>query len=833
MILKDAFKKIEIATEWSVGSRYDSHCYLCHKREATTCLTEKGRLCADCVASELKKIATSGTLTEWTFPQIIHVLNSPDNIRWRLMLLWRFKEVLQIVEEKSPADVDALLSSLMYNLRDIHRHPLSLIVGQAAMDACIGLGKRILPLLLQSCKPEPWEFYVNIISSCVAIDAEDERVQNLIQKAADHSNPMVRKYVVNSIADHSFSWGEEILESLANDNKKEVSALAAKVISSLNISNLRRAIISKGIAEAELVKIEEMIDKDYNLDTLKKICKQYLQYLFKNDKIPQKKVELVCAFATVFADKDLFQGFLSSLSDDVKKVLQLVVWDGERHSIAKLEKMFKIKIVENNEYNRTKFCDDYLIFRIQQEYYYRCLQPNQENGFVSLSDGLRKIIKKHLPLPEEYEMRPLDTIKKTDFIHENNVMILRQINLFVAYIKQGNLRFAKNQTKVMKSSVKEMARCCSIKEFYDDDKDLEYIKTQLIIDFLSAASIERISDPIKGLKQLFDSFFNYKELKKYQLRNLLFHLKGDANYYYYNYEQQEEKVRLSLFNLLKAMSDYHWYAVENVITYCGYRDIDLNLVDRAVANRYLYYNKIHNYGYERIMISEGIYKDALIIPLIKSAMFLFSTFGLVDIAYNLPENPFLQEKEHKYLSVFDGLQYIKLTKLGAFVLGLTKEYTTEGIEEQKANLILDESRLLIHMEGEDMLKRLALEKIGEKMSNAHYRVDYNSFLKECFCEKDIQQKITLFKDYISSKPPQIWQNFLDGILKKINPLTIENEVTVYKLTPDKELISLIATDEMLKKYILKAEDYRILIKAVHINKIKKRLGELGYFVDHM
>ncbi len=830
MMLKDAFKKIDIATEWSSGSRYDSHCYLCHKREEPTCLTEKGRLCENCVASELKKIAASETLTEWTFPQISHVLNSAGNIRWRLMLLWRFKEVLQIVEEESPADIDALMISFVHNLGFVQPHPLAHIVRQAAINACIGLGKRILPVLFQSCKPEPWEFYISILSSCVAIDAEDERVQNLAQKAAYHSNPIVRKYVIQLIATHNVSWGKEILEYLANDKKKEVSALAEKILSNLNLINLRRTIISKGITESEIVRIEEIIDKDYTVDTLKKICKQYLQYLFKKDAIPQRKAELVCAFAMVFADKDLFQNFFSSLSEDVKKVLNLVVWDGGKHSIAKLEKMFGIKIVENDGSDRSKICDGYLIFQIPQEYYYR---SNQEKGFVSLSDGLRKIIKTHLPLPEEYSMIPLDTIKKTDFIHENNALILRQITLFIAYIKQGNLKFSKNQTKVMKSSVKEMVRCCSIKEFYNDDNDLEYIKTQLIIDFLTTASIERISDPIKGLKQLFDGFFNYKDLKNYQLRNLLSHIKGEANYYYYNYEQQEEKVRLSIFNLLQTMSDYHWYAVENMIKYCCYRDMDLNLVDRAVANRYLYYNKTFRYGYERVMLSEGIYRDALIIPLIKATMFLFSTFGLVDIAYNLPENPILQEKEHKYLSVFDGLQFVRLTRLGAFVLGLTKEYTMEGIEEQKANLILDEGRLLIHIEGEDMLKRLALEKIGEKMSNAHYRVDYNSFLKECFCEKDIQQKITLFKDYISSKPPQIWQDFLDGILKKINPLTIEQEVTVYKLTPDKALISLIATDELLKKYILKAEDYRILIKAVHINKIKKRLGELGYFIDHM
>ncbi|MBU0701798.1 hypothetical protein KKE26_11010 [bacterium] len=828
MLIKDTFKKIETITEWSTGTRYTSCCYLCNKREVPTCLTEKGRLCVDCVASEFKKITANDNLTELTFPQINHILNSSGNVRLRLILLWKFEEIFKIISEENPADIDALIASLVRNLEYVGQHPLARVVRQAAIEACIKLGKEILPILLQACKPEPWEFHVNIILSCLSIAPEDERVQNLTQKAAYHSNPIVREYALKIIANHNFSWGEDVLKYLMNDNKKEVAALAAKIMSNLDMLNLKKATLSKGITENELAQIVEIIDKNYDLDTIKKIHHRYLQHIFKKNAIPQRKTELICAMALVFADKDLFQGLFSFLSEDVKKVLHILVWDGEKHNTKKLEKMFGIQIIEKDEYKkRTSFCDDYILFQAQIGYYY------EENSYLYLPDGLRKIIKKYLPLPEDYELLPLDTIKKTDFIHEDNALIISQIDLFITYIKQGNLKLSKNHDKPMKSSVKTMAKYCHVKEFYDD-KDLEYIKTQLIIDFLITASTEKIDDSINGLKQLFDDFFKYNDLKKYQLRNLLSHVKGDLTYTYYDNKQNEETVRLSFFNLLREMSDYRWYLAKNIINHCFYNDIYLDIVDRDGASRYLYYNKIHKYGgYAKTEISGIIYKDAILIPLIKSAMFLFSAFGLVDIAYNLPENSILQEKEHKYLSIFDGLQYVRLTKLGAYVLGLTQEYEMEKIEKQKANLTLDEERLLIHIEGEDVVKRLALEKVGEKISSVHYRVGYNSFLKECFCEKDIQQKIIFFKNYISSKPPQIWQDFLNGIMKKINPLTIEGDITVYNLTPDKELISILATDEILKKYILKAENYRVLIKTAHINKVKKRLGELGYFVDKM
>jgi hypothetical protein len=772
-------------------------------------------------------MSADNNLMEWTFPRISHVLNSAGNIRLQLMLLWRFKEVFEIISEKSPADVEALIASLIHNLGYINQHPLASVVRQAATEACVSFGKMILPTLLQMCKPEPWEFYVNTIIACILIAPEDERVQNLIQKAAYHSNPIVLKYVINLIANHDFIWGEEVLKYLKNDPKKEISVFAANAISNLNVLRLKRITISKGITEDEIAKIVEIIDNSYNVDAIKKIYKQYLLHLFEVDTIPTKKAKLVCAMSIVFADKELFQRLLSFLPESVRKILDILVWEGGKHDIKKLEKMFGIQIAEMDDTyypNRKKLCNDYLLFQVQVDYYDR-------NDSLYLSDDLRGIIKRYMPLPEEYDLIPLDTIEKTTFMHVDNSMIIRQLALFVSYIKQGNIKLNKSQTKVMKSSVKLMEKCCHIREFYENNKDLECIKTQLIIDFLIIASIEEISNPANSLKQLFDNFFKYKELKKYQLHELLSHIKGD--FYYYSNTLHEKKMRLSFLNLLKELSGQHWYSIENVIKYCCYNEIYLDIVDRDSADRYLYYSSIGRYGLTKVNITEKLYKDAIIIPLIKSVMFLFSAFGLLDIAYNLPENPSLQEKDHKYLSVFDGLKYIRLTKLGAYVLDLTREYEMETIEQQKASLILDKERLLIHMEGEDVLKRVALERIGERMSNTYYRVNCNSFLKECSCKEDIQQKVIFFKEYISSNPPQIWQDFLNDILKRINPLTIEENIVVCKLTPDKELISLIATDTILKKYILKAENYHILIESAHVNKIKKRLGELGYFVENM
>ena len=185
-----------------------------------------------------------------------------------------------------------------------------------------------------------------------------------------------------------------------------------------------------------------------------------------------------------------------------------------------------------------------------------------------------------------------------------------------------------------------------------------------------------------------------------------------------------------------------------------------------------------------------------------------------------------------YLSVFDGLQYIRLTPLGAFIAGLTKDYAFKG-ETESANLVLDDKRLLITLDGKDRLKAMVLGQLADKISENCYKVTCGSFLKACDTQEDIEGKIRLFRKQVSAKPPRIWEDFLNDILNKIDPLIPEPDLSVFRLKEHPELIELMARDEVLQKYILKAEGYHVLIPAKNLYKVKKRLEAFGYFIHQL
>ncbi|MFH0997880.1 MAG: hypothetical protein V1844_20630 [Pseudomonadota bacterium] len=341
------------------------------------------------------------------------------------------------------------------------------------------------------------------------------------------------------------------------------------------------------------------------------------------------------------------------------------------------------------------------------------------------------------------------------------------------------------------------------------------------------------------MKQVFDDFF--KEVaaySSYRLNRLLFHLKGvhnlDGGYHEQSHRKNELNVRTSLRNLLRALQPGQWYSVQKLLDYCHYREIDLDIVDRSFASRYLsvdiqYDDGYRSGSYRTAEIATSIYQEALLYPFFKGFMFLLAAFGVVDVAYNYPKNERIQKKEMDYLSVFDGLQYIRLTPLGAYVADLTKDYAFKD-ETESANLVLDDKRLLITLDGKDRLKAMVLGQLADKISENCYKVSCGSFLKACDTQEDIEGKIRLFRNKVSAKPPRIWEDFLNGILDKIDPLIPEPALLVFRLKEQPELIELMARDEILQKYILKAESYHVLISAPNLSKVKKRLEAFGYFM---
>jgi hypothetical protein len=127
------------------------------------------------------------------------------------------------------------------------------------------------------------------------------------------------------------------------------------------------------------------------------------------------------------------------------------------------------------------------------------------------------------------------------------------------------------------------------------------------------------------------------------------------------------------------------------------------------------------------------------------------------------------------------------------------------------------------------VRRLALDTVGKRMTSSSYLVDYESFLRGCSTPHDVENRITYFRSHILEKPPALWESFFQSVLARMEPLKEVNDMRIFKITPDQALIKHLTTDPVLKKHVIKAENYHVMVKAKAYVKVKKVLRELGYF----
>ncbi len=859
------------ASAWSQGT---FTCVGCRRRFSSQKFeTTIGSVCVSCVEQNLKIRSKTQSLTSWSVSRIIAALADDGPMDDRLPTLWKYHETIKLLNAQAPSRLSDFYTNLVKNLGYIQDHPLAQTVRQAAYQACVTIGKPLVPTLLNLCQPTPWQFYANVIMVVGTIAPEHGEVQALIHTASQDANPEISdraQAVLHNMAVES-GGKQDVLHSLLDVLPKELRNLVhvgmqeaglgqpqvKKKPKPVPLKKSKTATASKKASYLPHQKqIEDILNAKYSVDALKKIYDTHMQNLVDADLHPDadlpstkiKKQTLAWLIARVYTDQELFIQFHERLPYVVKEIVKQLVWEGGEADATLLEKVHQIEMVRQDVSYRygavsLDVQDAYTIFLIRREYrhdYYHGSKSNPYHYHFSLPDQIRNMFKQHLPHPPQYDMLPLKTIQETAFQYVDGDLILQQLPLFYSYIEQGHLSFSQSTGKLLKNSVKLMAKYCHIQEFYDEkNKDLGLMRTKMLIEFCHTVTMKDgiTSDPAT-LRALFDKFFTTTGYQSLSLSGLLWHLQGVHNLssYYYG-ESPELPVRKTLHALLKAMPAQAWLNPEDLVQYCLYRDLPLEIAPKSSATRYLSYRrdvpKNDRYYYDtKVSVSAGNYKDTVMLPFFKAAMFLFASFGIVDIAYEEPLNDTVQQAKKLYLSPFDGLRYVRLTPLGAYVAGQTQWYEA-AIEEEHAVITLDENRLLLTIEGQDRLKTLVIEKMAEKIGASCYRVNYQSFLRECQTTQDIEKTIDLFHAHICADPPEVWQEFLQDVLSKINPLQPNQSIAIYKLADNKELRSLIAQDEVLKKHVMKAENFHIAVESKNLLKVKKRLEEFGYLIDNL
>ena len=207
---------------------------------------------------------------------------------------------------------------------------------------------------------------------------------------------------------------------------------------------------------------------------------------------------------------------------------------------------------------------------------------------------------------------------------------------------------------------------------------------------------------------------------------------------------------------------------------------------------------------------------------LRATAFMLSSIGLAEVALS---------PLHRTESPFAGVEYVRLTPLGRYAFELEQSYEAPHIE-QKAYFELDPDRLIIRSLVEPNPYAQLLRDTSAPISKNRFETSASSFLANCKSREDVENKIAVFRQFISSELPPLWKQFFDLLLRHCHPLQPDTEsYKHYRLSSDDtELIHLITTDEQLRRLVIRAEGYLILVRQADMRKFEEVLKKHGYLL---
>ncbi|NDY71667.1 hypothetical protein [Desulfobacter hydrogenophilus] len=852
--------QINTMKPWTIGHK---RCPVCGK--GANFYAAEHPACKDCFLKALEIELIREDISHWSRERFSLSLSSSGAMRDRLLALIHFRN-FQSMEDMAELLID--------NLGFDSDHPLAWYTRQKAYEACVFFedSEKMFETVLSTKKFGSWQQKANMVKLCCDKKSESPKIIQFIGQMANDPSPNVRSHVAGSIRDNKKGWAKKLCAQLRYDK----NALVREVFERIQYNRetaynpkpyiwreeeagmIERArTIKKQVAAYNKMEMDircycdfpmqnqvytlylshlpDLLDK--NKDTEKNYAAKELAALKENT-----EDSCVRLLAAAVSNDFLFNTILEKLPEDVVALIYIMAWEceecesciAEQKLVQLMDKDLPADTVADKKtplHESVKKDPAYFMFKVTKNYaYYR-----HDTHFISISYPLRPFIKKRLPPPAFARLVPLVDIKgKVEWMHEDDQGIFRQLPPILSFIAQGNLKFTKNGKEVLKGSLKKMTNACGIDEFYIDDvNELKYLKTKLLADFFNCMppwKAKELEDPTGFLKTRINQYFSFEGFTGHSSRSMFAHVKRQMEDFDSN--DAEKNMRKNFKKVLNLLPEKKWIATRDLAMTAFYDGIDFNPFSKAYefTSLYITRNLPHYTRRDNIYLQKLPTIDILTLPYIKAMMFLMGALGLVELGYSTPENNIFRQYNKSWLSIYDGLKYVRLTEFGSYVIGRKTRFTHD-IVTQSAEIEIDEHKTMLSIYGNDPVKQMALEALGQQVTNSSYMVSYQSFLKDCSTHKDVENKIQFFRDNIIAEPPPIWEIFFKEVLARMNPLEQVPAMSVFRVKPDRELLTLLTRDNILKKYVFRAENHHILVKTSDFSKVKKRLAFLGFFIS--
>lgn len=550
------------------------------------------------------------------------------------------------------------------------------------------------------------------------------------------------------------------------------------------------------------------------------------------NRAPQKSLMIkVCSLP--FMSRKLYQRFVATLDPEVKTLLEYLALKGPlNHKMIEKELGITTYTIASeeiglNRYRResVKLLPKFMVLPadIPFSYYY----GRESKVVFFLPKRLQKVISV-LSSPADGRLTSLPEVPaatKSTKVFYGEELILRELPGLIIYLNNKRPKLSK-KGRPNAASIRSLSKKLALTEYYPDtkQKELMHMRTNMLASLLlQLDDLPNNASPPDLIKHLFRKtyplhFRSGLHLLTYvngmsNLRSTAFRMVeyGSADYIRPLYQQ--EWVNHDAWQYYHQSTAFH-------IDFIEPREQDR--LELEIPGEFTKTSYSTTLG-----ISPHFGQKFIQWPILRGHLFLFAAWGLLDLVY---EEPNCKAIGITCDSPYDGVRFIRLTPLGAYVFGYTDEY--ESDVTQPFELGLSDDVLSILLTAGDMeLASRAIASFARPVGNKRFQTNADMFLQDCNTAKDLKQKIDLFSTLFPGDLPANWQTFFRELSQKANPLT-EEEFQVFSINPnDQKLLQLLAQDEQIREICSKAEGYRILVRIKDFKRLQKLLRAYGYLVE--
>lgn len=583
-------------------------------------------------------------------------------------------------------------------------------------------------------------------------------------------------------------------------------------------------VYSKENLERGLFFLTRKFFADHPFETWGNFNPQSIISLLNSKKTFNKAEMLLVSFAG-FQNEIILQAFLQSLPTSLYKLIGKLLFE-EEITDGEASAFLNEEIVKKDGYN-LELKREFYFFIVKVFRQYISYSNYQVSFTLSLHPVLKTVLVNFFPKPLYYNLIPVDEVPETDFRFNAEQLIQQELPRLLSYHMQQNIKY-NSSGRPADATLTKLQRVCTITEFYaNGDAEITKVRSMLMAGMLYAYSFNALTaNNADVLRDIFNSHY-------FKLNSPVFVLQQLKGWQHIGGSDFYKNVEKKLQDVFKLLPPDKWISFENLLEYLNSRIIDIRPITLSAARNYLTYEGIYMRSDtvripEKKDIDYKTYDPMVKKAFVEGAVFLYAAFGLIEVAYNNINTDTLAQT---YYSAYDGLQHLRLTPLGAYVLGVSKDY--ENTNTEKVNkLTFDEDSMIILAEGDLEVINVMLANYAERLAANRYRLTSASFLKDCKNLKDILNKIALFKSTVGKKLPDNWEAYFTQLLNNTKAIKEKHQINVYQLPANsKDLHRIIAQDNILKQLILKAENFYILVTGENISKFKNRMKELGYIIE--